>query len=831
MKCQFLFVVSLIALLLGLSGCGKSPSVTGIEGSGINTGPVLSNNVTSAGAVTDLGSIFVNGVEYELADAVITVDGNPATEADIDVGSIVIVEGSLDEGETTGTANRVTAGIALAGPIASIDPASNRFVLFGQIVELDPFTTIENAVDDLPLRGLAVGDDIEVTGFADSTGMWTARRIVPRLGGTPLRLTGRAANIDANGSTFTIGGQTVNYASAALVGFGAEQLEGAPVRVIADAVDANDVMLATEVFYRDLSLPGDVGDRAALQGWVTRFASVSDFDVDGHPVVTTATTFLGGAEGQFGEVRLDAFVNVEGRLIDGGVVEATEVRQNTLVSLDSVIWYIDNEFISGDLTDFYGYRCRIEPTTVVVIDGLPKTFADLVPGDVATIYEHHPNDGTPAHCQIIAVEHNIRGPIESMPTDSASMIVMGQRVWLDTSKSSNRYFDLNGFEYIDQLSVGDIVEVSGHTTAAGDILAKTIHAAVTDDNYRVIGLARDVDTTGHVFRVGALTINYASASVGGFENNVPAEGDRVLVLSDYPPDAGVLTASIVRYEAGIPRGATGAVIKLNGVITRFVSPADFDVEGRRTTPTPTQYDPAATWSMRCDMDKLHTDMRFERLVAVESELGEVLYFRAVCMFGRRLDSRGYDSQLFDEPQGLYVSGPVQSIDLANRSFMVAGVNLMLLPDTLLTQIEEISVGGDDFLITTPVFLEDLTIGGRVIAKSDALPSLPGIRPAAFVWLGNEAPLPAEEVSVTADIFDKAEPTLVLESGIEVQVPTTTVIEAEGCSSSYAQIYSVDEFWERVDVNISRVTVYGFMSSDQIVATRLVFLEPDDADCN
>jgi len=840
MKCHFSYAFLLVASLFGLNGCNNGPSIAGIEGSGIsNSGSGLASNITSAGAVTELGSIFVNGVEYELAGAVITVDGNPATAADIDVGSIVIVEGSLDDGGATGTANRVTAGIALAGPIASIDPALNRFVVLGQTVALDPFTTIEDAVDDVPLRGLAVGDDVEVTGFADSTGLWTARRIAPRLSGTPLRITGRAANVDPNGAKFSIGNQVVDYASAALVGFGGEQLEDSPIRVTADAVDSSDVMLATEVAYRDPSLPGAVGDRAALQGWVTRFASNSDFDIDGHPVVTTETTFFGGAEGSFGEVRLDAFVNVEGRLIGGGVVEATEVRQNTLVSLDSVIWSIDNDFISGDLTEFLGYRCHLEPTTVVVIDGLPKTVADLVPGDVATIYEHHPNDGTPAHCQIIAVEHNVRGPIDSMPADSASMIVMGQRVWLDTSKSSNRNFGLNGFESIHELSVGDIVEVSGHTTAEGDILAKTIHAAATDDNYRVIGLARDIDTVGRRFRLGALTIDYASASVGGFENNVPAEGDRVLAISDFPPYAGVLTASIVRYEAGIPRGATGAVVKLNGVITRFVSPEDFDVEGRRTAPASTQYEPVDTSSLldpgsarnlRCDMDKVHTDMRFERLVAVESELGEVLYFRASCMFGRRLDGRRYSTRIFEEPQGLYVAGPVQAIDLANRSLKVAGVNLMLLPDTLLTRMEEERFGPDDFVVTTAVFLEELTIGERIVAMSDAAPSLPGIRPVAFVWLGIDAPLPADDVSITADILERAEPALVLESGIEVRVPPDALIEAEGCSASYTQVYSVEEFWERVVTPVARITAFGHMIGDEFISTRLHFPDPFDSGC-
>src|SRR5262245_26823410 len=144
-----------LVLLLSLGACDRSGSLQGgIEGSG--------NRVTSGGAVSSLGSIFVNDVEYDLTGAAITVDGVLARESDLAVGSIVIVEGQVSANGTRGRATRVTAGTAVAGPIGSLDVARNVFTLLGQTVIVDTATTIENSIDGEPLGGLALGSDIAV---------------------------------------------------------------------------------------------------------------------------------------------------------------------------------------------------------------------------------------------------------------------------------------------------------------------------------------------------------------------------------------------------------------------------------------------------------------------------------------------------------------------------------------------------------------------------------------------------------------------------------------------------------------------------------------------
>jgi len=585
------------SLPITLAACGGSGSewVSGIEGSGVSQ-PVATA-VTSAGAVTSLGSIFVNGVEFELTGASISIDGRTAAESDLDVGAIVVVEGTLDQSGSTGTAARVTAGIALAGPISAIDVAGNRFTVLGQIVEVDPVTNIEGFAAGEPLGGLIPGSDVEVTGFADSTGLLVARRVTPRAPNTPLQLTGHVADPDSAGQSFSINGQSVNYAAATLEGFDARPLAGAPVRVTASTLDASGVLEAETVAFRDLRLPGAIGDTAQLQGWVTRFTSETDFDVDGRPVVTTgATVFRGQIGGILGHVRLDAFVNVKGRLIGNGVVEATEIGTINLIGLDSVISEIRPGALAGD---FPVGQCGVTPETGIWIDGVRASHEQLEVGDVATVHVFdpwvQPFDPAYAECRIVAVEHNVVGPLESKPDGSIQISVMGQRVWLQ-----------QGAEALEQANLGDTVAVSGHTTSAGDIIATGIHVASPASGYRAIGFAHNVNTMTQQFKLGELLVYYADAELAGFDVGHPAEGDRVLVMSDLAPSAGLMRPSFVRYAATMPRGATGQLVYMHGLMTRFDSENYFEVEGRGVTPADLQRfdDPG-----RCDWSKVHVDLR------------------------------------------------------------------------------------------------------------------------------------------------------------------------------------------------------------------------------
>ena len=324
----------------------------GIEGSGITTSPVA---ITTSGDVTALGSIFVNDVEYDLAGATITIDGFPARESDLARGQVTIVEGELSLGGTRGIAKRVTVETSVAGRVSAVDVALSRLTILSQTIAIDLGTIIEGGVVGSPLGGIDVGRDVEVSGFADSAGVLHATRVDSRRTTTPLLVTGHVANLDTSSGTFSVNGQAVSYATATLRGFNSPT-EGAAVRVAAKDVDQG-TLVADEVSLRSAGLPGEPGAAAVIQGWVTRFGSEEDFDVDGRRVVRMLQPSAQGAT----VVGLDTFVSVRGALIADGVVQASDVRAVLpgrlvgAVTIDGVGYGI-----SGLMTREGAFRLNIE---------------------------------------------------------------------------------------------------------------------------------------------------------------------------------------------------------------------------------------------------------------------------------------------------------------------------------------------------------------------------------------------------------------------------------------------------------------------------------------
>lgn len=351
---KLLWLCAQLGLLTACSrGAGNDP-LGGIEGSGLQ--------ITASGVVTSLGSIVVNGVEYDLAGATITIDDSPATESDLAPGQVTIVEGEISSSGARGAARRVSVEIAVAGPISAVDVGANRLTILGQTIEIHRSTNIENAIVDSPLGGLDVGRDVEVSAFVDSSGVLHAGRIESRKPSTPLLVTGYVSNLDTKAGTFSINGQVVSYATATLTGFESRALAtGAPVRVAVAGFDQS-ALVAADVRLRDLGLPGMPGDAAVVQGWVTRLDSDNGLDVDGHPVVTTANTTINGTIRPVSTVKLDTFVTVRGKLITNSAVQAGDISEAVLPGSLSGDVTIGNSTLSieGLLTTEGAFRLNIE---------------------------------------------------------------------------------------------------------------------------------------------------------------------------------------------------------------------------------------------------------------------------------------------------------------------------------------------------------------------------------------------------------------------------------------------------------------------------------------
>ena len=313
------------ALSTGTSGPPVN-GTSGIEGTGLHRNAIVSN-----GRISGLGSIFVEGIEYSLDSATILVDGRTGTGSDLNVGQVVTVvgfayvdtsgiEGTGFNRDTalTGTATTVTATTDIGGPIETISADGSFLTVLGQSVEIDQFTRATS--------GLQLGTFVSISGFRNSKGIWSTRYMHVERTVMPLHLSGIVTELAAD-KTFKIGNLVVNSSSAQLSGFPSGIAEGDNVRVTGTSLDSSGTLVAEAVAYIDPALPGNPGDFAEVEGWVTRFVSAQDFDVNEHHVATDSNTSYSPSS-----VALDRFARVSGTRDNNGGVLASSIEVCTLTA-------------------------------------------------------------------------------------------------------------------------------------------------------------------------------------------------------------------------------------------------------------------------------------------------------------------------------------------------------------------------------------------------------------------------------------------------------------------------------------------------------------------
>ena len=311
-----LFIV-LLAAWLGISACGVDRG--GAPAPGVDRGGFF------VGPISGFGSIIVNGIRFETDAATIVVDGQNATEADLAVGQIVTITGELDADGSTGVADTVVFEDNVEGPIESIDVAASRFIVLGQPVFVDEDTSFSNDVDPSSLEGLVVGDVVEVSGFVDPDGAILATRVERQPEGGEFEVTGTVMALDAANFLFDLGSLVVDYSGATLEGFpGGQPANGDLVEAKGMDFGLNGELLALTVELKNAGLPGGAGDEGEVQGIVTRFVSITDFDVAGQAVSTDAETIY--EDGEVTDIALGIRVEVEGEFDGNGVLVADKIN-------------------------------------------------------------------------------------------------------------------------------------------------------------------------------------------------------------------------------------------------------------------------------------------------------------------------------------------------------------------------------------------------------------------------------------------------------------------------------------------------------------------------
>lgn len=409
------FRIAGLVACVAISACGGGGEpVAGIDAGGA---PAPVAGVVSSGTITGFGSIIVNGVHFDISGATIVIDGAAATESDLAVGDVVVVEGTLSDDGVTGTASSVAFDDVVEGPIGAIDLAGSTLTVLGRLVHVDVDTSFDDRISPASLDGLAIGEIVEVAGFVLADGSISATRIEPKAPGGEFETTGTVSNLDTAAMTFELGGLVVDFNAAMIDDFpGGAPESGQLVEAKGTTLGANGELLATRVEFKGNDLPGQAGDRFEIEGFITRFVSGSDFDVEGVPVrADSGTTFENGSSADLG---LNRKVEVEGVLDDSNVIVADKIefKQAGFIRVTATV-----DSVADDRLTVLGIEVRVTGSTRMEdksdMDVEPFTLDDLSSGDYVEVRGFEDTEGVVATLlerEDFDEEVELRGFVESL---------------------------------------------------------------------------------------------------------------------------------------------------------------------------------------------------------------------------------------------------------------------------------------------------------------------------------------------------------------------------------------------------------------------------------
>lgn len=317
MNLQHVFrALCIVALGAVLSSCGGDIGA-------IANGGISGTGSKASGVITGIGSIFVNGVEYDASAAAVSIDGNPnQPQTELKVGMVVRITGAVNADLVSGSAQDIEFENELLGPVSAaptITASGGSLDVMGQAVSVDRATVFDNATD---LQEIQQGTVVAVSGLRDAGGQVHATRLEKRdVAPAVFQARGSIGNVTA--TTFRLGSLTVNYGSAIAKDFPAAGLSnGLFVKVSASAAPVNGTLAAAGVTVQSDGLAAQEQDRLAVEGYVAGWSG-SGFTVNGQPVTVAANTQY--ENGTAAALANDVRVEVEGSVVNQ-VLVATRVR-------------------------------------------------------------------------------------------------------------------------------------------------------------------------------------------------------------------------------------------------------------------------------------------------------------------------------------------------------------------------------------------------------------------------------------------------------------------------------------------------------------------------
>ena len=341
----------------GIGGTGNpfevgiiAPSTSTKVGENINIGPI-----TGFSRVL-INSILVNGIEYDLSQANIIMNGQSATAVDLKLGMIVQVQGIItDEENKTGVARLITANENVVGPLQSIDEINSRLTVLGQTVIVNPFTIFSGFAN---INELKSNNILAVSGLTDEMNHILATRIALVSPSNSFQVRGEAS-LDAVEQTATMGHLTIDCSQTPFAETTAAEMHLIDVKgkLFGNRLIAEQCQLVKPIEWNTFAA-------IRLEGVITRFNTAADFDVDHLPVtVSPATQF------QFGTVTdltLGSRLKVKVSRDENGVLVAEEIQFFNLTDYVSIKAPIETIATDSKQINLLGITLQLNDDTVFI---------------------------------------------------------------------------------------------------------------------------------------------------------------------------------------------------------------------------------------------------------------------------------------------------------------------------------------------------------------------------------------------------------------------------------------------------------------------------------
>jgi len=405
-------VVAAAASVLALTACGGGGSSSTPAGT---TGAAVSQ-----GVVTAKGSIFVNGIEYSTTGATITIDDNPGIESDLKIGMTVKVRGTSDDATKKGIATKIEARDILEGQITAV--GTNTITVMGQTVQIEDNLTRLNDDDTVKVfsaAGFAVGNFVEVNGFADDNGGLRATRVAKKATGE-FESKGFVTGLGASsfGLSLTPGGAsfiTVNFTAGQLP---AGTANGSLVQVKATGAPVAGSVTASLIHLEDRL--GAENEKVEVEGIVSS-GTLASFVVNGQQVVTNASTvFEGGLSSDFAlGVKLEA----EGPLNASGAIVASKISFRSNIKIEA-----DASNVTATSLTVLGKSVGINPATRLD-NGLPVNGNHV---EVRAMLDRNGNlIATRIIVQSASTKAFLQGPLSAADSTAGTVTILGSTLVSD----------------------------------------------------------------------------------------------------------------------------------------------------------------------------------------------------------------------------------------------------------------------------------------------------------------------------------------------------------------------------------------------------------------